>query len=81
MVIENAASVQPDRHRLSIDDAGERNVISGNNNFGVELSGNGTSGNVVQGNVIGTDLTGTLPSASRATAFSSLKGPLPTGSV
>ncbi len=36
------------------------NVISGNNNIGVELSGNGTSGNVVQGNVIGTDLTGTL---------------------
>ena len=36
------------------------NVISGNNNFGVELSGNGTSSNVVQGNVIGTDLTGTL---------------------
>ena len=26
------------------------NVISGNDNFGVELSGNGTSGNVVQGN-------------------------------
>ena len=38
----------------------DANVISGNNNLGVELSGNGTSGNVVQGNMIGTDLTGTL---------------------
>jgi uncharacterized delta-60 repeat protein/CSLREA domain-containing protein len=41
-----------------IDDALERNVISGNNWFGVEYNGVGTSGNVVQGNYIGTDHTG-----------------------
>ncbi|WP_338416332.1 cadherin domain-containing protein, partial [uncultured Sphaerotilus sp.] len=39
-------------------DAAERNVISGNNWFGVEMSGSGTSNNVVQGNYIGTDVTG-----------------------
>ena len=40
------------------NDVAERNVISGNNWFGVEFLGSGTSGNVVQGNYIGTDATG-----------------------
>jgi len=38
---------------------GERNVISGNHNNQVELSGAGTEYNVVQGNLIGTDAGGT----------------------
>ena len=38
---------------------GAGNVISGNNRFGVFLSGGDTSGNLVQGNRIGTDAAGT----------------------
>lgn len=37
-----------------------RNVISGNNEFGVEFFGGGSTGNQVLGNFIGTDLTGTI---------------------
>ncbi len=40
------------------NDAAERNIISGNNWYGVEMLGAGTSNNVVQGNYIGTDVTG-----------------------
>ena len=39
---------------------GAGNVISGNNNHGVSLSGFAATGNTVQGNRIGTDATGTL---------------------
>jgi hypothetical protein len=39
--------------------AGERNVISGNNFYGVEISGSGADGNTVLGNHIGTDAAGT----------------------
>jgi titin len=39
---------------------GERNVISGNNGYGIFLIGTGTSGNQLQGNYIGTDSSGTL---------------------
>jgi titin len=38
--------------------AAARNVISGNGNSGVNISGAGATGNVVQGNYIGTDATG-----------------------
>lgn len=38
----------------------DRNVISGNVFFGIEISGGGTTGNVIQGNYIGTDKTGTI---------------------
>jgi hypothetical protein len=39
--------------------AGERNVISGNDFYGVEISGSGADGNTVLGNHIGTDAAGT----------------------
>ena len=45
--------------------AGLGNVISGNNNDGIDLSGSGTDGNVVQGNAIGTDLAGTSDLGNR----------------
>jgi len=40
---------------------GQRNVISGNNNYGGVWSANGSSGAVIQGNYIGTDVTGMVP--------------------
>ena len=39
--------------------AAERNVISGNNSNGVEITGSGATGNIVKGNYIGTTATGT----------------------
>ena len=39
---------------------GACNVISGNDNDGVDLFGAGTNGNVIQGNYIGTDVSGTV---------------------
>ena len=38
--------------------AAERNVISGNTNYGVEITDTGTDANVVAGNLIGTNLAG-----------------------
>ena len=43
----------------SVDDVGERNIISGSGNDGIDIFGAGTDGNVVAGNFIGTDPTGT----------------------
>ena len=44
----------------SADDAGERNIISGDpRNDGIDIIGSGTSGNVVAGNFIGTNAAGT----------------------
>ncbi len=44
-----------------VDDAGQRNVISGSGSYGVDIVGAGTDDNIVAGNFIGTDLTGTIP--------------------
>jgi len=44
---------------------GEGNVISGNDLFGVSISGAGTSGNVVKGNYIGVDATGAAALGNR----------------
>jgi titin len=38
--------------------AAERNIISGNGLFGINVSGSGAAGNVVKGNYIGVDVTG-----------------------
>ncbi|MBP5758264.1 MAG: right-handed parallel beta-helix repeat-containing protein [Bacteroidales bacterium] len=40
---------------------GERNIISGNTDYGLPLFGVGATGNVIIGNYIGTDITGTQP--------------------
>jgi CSLREA domain-containing protein len=40
--------------------AGARNVISGNDDEGVEINTAGTTGNTVAGNIIGLDVTGTV---------------------
>ncbi len=42
-----------------VNDAAERNIISGNTGDGVLLSGIGTTGNTIVGNYIGTNATGT----------------------
>ena len=39
--------------------AGARNLISGNDNNGVQIDGSAATGNLVQGNIIGTDVNGT----------------------
>ncbi|HEX8999786.1 MAG TPA: putative Ig domain-containing protein, partial [Blastocatellia bacterium] len=38
--------------------AGQRNIISGNDQIGVEVLDPGASGNIIRGNFIGTDITG-----------------------
>ncbi|HUT90132.1 MAG TPA: hypothetical protein VMY37_11590 [Thermoguttaceae bacterium] len=42
-------------------DAAQRNLISGNGEFGVNILGEGSDGNVVAGNLIGTDVAGASP--------------------
>ena len=44
----------------SVDDVGERNVIGGSGEDGIDIYGTGTDGNVVAGNFVGTDVTGTV---------------------
>jgi hypothetical protein len=47
-----------------VDDA-SRNLISGNNLYGVIIEGDNTFGNLVAGNYIGTDFSGTSPVANK----------------
>jgi hypothetical protein len=44
-----------------VDDAGQRNVIAGSNNDGIDIIGAGTADNLVADNFIGTDLSGKIP--------------------
>jgi hypothetical protein len=46
-------------NRIGSDTVPERNVVSGNANYGVHIAGEGVMHNVVIGNYIGTDATGT----------------------
>lgn len=41
------------------DTSSERNIVSGNNNDGIQLNGAGSTNNTVSGNYIGTDVNGT----------------------
>ena len=45
---------------MSVDDTGERNILSGNAQHGVFISGSGTNSNIVAGNFIGTNVEGTV---------------------
>ncbi len=64
----------------SVDDVGERNVIAGSGNDGIDIWGTGTDGNVVAGNFVGTDITERVRWALLATAYTSPKGPPRIGS-
>jgi|GEM_PF-399551 len=45
--------------------AGSRNLISGNNSYGIYINGSGATGNQVLGNFIGTDFSGTTALANQ----------------
>ncbi len=38
----------------------ERNIIAGNGDYGIAITGTSSTGNIISGNFIGTDITGTL---------------------
>jgi titin len=52
-------------NRIGGTTVAERNVISGNGAFGIEITGSGTNGNLVEGNFIGTNAAGSsaIPNA------------------
>ena len=52
----------------SADDAGQRNIISGNLDDGIDIEYSGTAGNVVAGNYIGTNAAGTAAVANQGQA-------------
>ena len=49
--------------------AGERNIISGNDGAGVEITGPATDSNIVSGNYIGTDVTGIVDLGNSASGI------------
>ncbi len=58
MIVGGASGNRIGTDGVSVDDAGQGNVISGNDNAGVAIGG--SSDNAVAGNFIGTDATGSL---------------------
>ncbi len=54
---------------------GARNVVSGNSQSGIAISGAGASNNVVQGNFLGTDATGLLAVSNRFNGISIIDSP------
>ena len=59
---------------IGTTNVGVRNVISGNGNNGVSISGTGTSGNVVVGNYIGMNASGTVIVSNKWAGVSILGG-------
>ncbi len=57
-----------------VDNSNTRNVISGNDQLGVVITGTGTSGNVVEGDVIGTDASGTFAIPNRINGVDLVSG-------
>jgi titin len=57
---------------------GARNVISGNSNDGIRLTGGGATANTVEGNFIGTDLTGTNALANGTSGLGIMDAPMNT---
>ncbi len=53
-------------NRVGGDTTGERNIISGNHDRGIQVIGDGVVGNVIAGNYIGTDISGLLALGNRA---------------
>ena len=47
-------------NRIGGPTSGERNIISGNRNYGVAIGCSGATDNAVVGNYIGTDVSGTV---------------------
>ncbi|HEX3557712.1 MAG TPA: FG-GAP-like repeat-containing protein, partial [Pyrinomonadaceae bacterium] len=51
--------ISTSNNRIGGTNPAQRNIISGNDTFGIEITGAGATGNQVKGNYIGTDATGT----------------------
>ncbi len=64
-----------------INDAAERNLLSGNLFAGVWINGTGTNANVVAGNLIGTDFSGTVALDNGTQPISDIQGDIFGGGV